>query len=264
LYRRADARSPDFFFEDLYFRLSFAPLSQGAVVYAMTEHFLSPQWVDLVRGLLSQDVKTEMDQHLRAGCEQCHEAFAAWSGFATFAEAETGFEPPRDAVRVAKTYLAQQHVRDGRTVTRRRQSHRLAGPSMLATLVFDSLQAAPAGVRASGSYSRHLLFAAQTMAIDLHIETASTAGWFLLAGQIADSSQPNQLPRRIELSLVDGENEISAFQTNEFGEFQCTFDRRKDLTLLFNLESGEVALPLDVLFNPSTLKSSSTDSQRSR
>jgi hypothetical protein len=226
----------------------------------MTEHFLSPQWADLVRGLLSQDVKTEMDQHLRAGCEQCHEAFAAWSGFATFAEAEIGFEPPRDAVRVAKTYLTQQHLRDGRTVTRRRSW----GPSMLATLVFDSLQAAPAGVRASGGYSRHLLFAAQTMAIDLHIETASKAGWFLLAGQIADSSQPTQLPRRVELALVEGETEISAFQTNEFGEFQCTFDRRKDLTLLFNLESGEVALPLDVLFNPSAPKSSSTDSQRSR
>jgi len=63
----------------------------------MTEHFSSPQWVDLVRGLLSEDRKTEMDQHLRAGCEECREAFAAWSGFATFAEAEPGFEPPREA-----------------------------------------------------------------------------------------------------------------------------------------------------------------------
>ena len=43
----------------------------------MTEHFSSPQWVDLVRGLLSEDMKTEMDQHLRAGCGECREAFAA-------------------------------------------------------------------------------------------------------------------------------------------------------------------------------------------
>ena len=223
----------------------------------MTEHFSSPQWVDLVRGLLSEDMKTEMDQHLRAGCEECREAFAAWSGFATFAEAEPGFEPPRDAVRVVKTYLAQQQVRDGRPAMRRQ-------PSMLATLVFDSLQAMPAGVRASSGYSRHLLFAAHSMAIDLHIETASKSGWFLLAGQIADSSQPDQLPRPIELSLVEGDTEISAFQTNEFGEFQCTFDRRPDLTLLFALEGGDVALPLDVLFNPSIPgKSSSTDSKRS-
>jgi hypothetical protein len=131
---------------------------------------------------------------------------------------------------------------------------------MLATLVFDSMQAAPAGVRSTGAYSRHVLFAAQSLAIDLHIETASKAGWFLLAGQIADSSRPDQIPRPIDLSLVQGDTEISAFQTNEFGEFQCTFDRRADLTLLLALESGEVALPLDVLFTPSNPKSSSTES----
>jgi hypothetical protein len=210
----------------------------------MTEHFSSPQWVDLVRGLLGEDTKIEMNQHLRAGCEECREAFAAWSGFATFAEAEAGFEPPRDAIRVVKTYLGQQHVREGRTVMRRRSW----GPSMLATLVFDSMQAAPAGVRAGGGYSRHVLFAAESMAIDLHIETASKAGWFVMAGQIADSNRPDQLPRPIELSLVEGDTEISAFQTNEFGEFQCTFDRRNDLTLLVALDGGEVALPLDALF----------------
>ena len=229
----------------------------------MTEHFSSPQWVDLVRGLLSEDMKTDMDQHLRAGCEECREAFAAWSGFATFAEAEPGFEPPREAVRVAKTYLAQQHVGDGQTVARHRQRRQWASPSMLATLVFDSMQASAAGVRASGEYSRHLLFAAHSMAIDLHIETASKAGWFLLAGQIADSNRPDQLPRPIDMSLVQGDTEIAAFQTNEFGEFQCTFDRRSDLTLLFALEGGDVALPLDALFtSSSSVKSSSTDSQR--
>jgi hypothetical protein len=230
----------------------------------MTDHFSSPQWVDLVRGLLSEDTKAEMHQHLSNGCDECCKAFAAWSGFATFAEAELGFEAPHDAVRVAKTYLAQQHLHDARTMARRRQRHRWAGPSMLATLVFDSMQAAPAGVRAGGGYSRHLLFAAHSMAIDLHIETGSKAGWFLLAGQIADGSRPDQMPRPIELSLVEGDTELSAFKTNEFGEFQCTFDRRTDLTLLFSLEGGEVALPLDMLFNPSTpVKSSSTDSQRS-
>jgi len=236
----------------------------------MSNDFSSAEWADLVRGLLSEDQKAEMDRHLRSGCEECCTAFAAWSGFATFAEAERGFDPPHDAVRVVKTYLAQQRLRDTRPVSaraRRRSWGPLdiarARPSMLATLVFDSLQATPAGVRASSAYSRHLLFAAQSLAIDLHVETASKAGWFLLAGQIADSNKPHQLQRRIDLSLIDGDTEISAFQTNEFGEFQCTFDRRKDLLLLFTLDSGEVALPLDVLFNPSTPDTSSTDSQRS-
>jgi hypothetical protein len=201
-----------------------------------------------------------MDQHLNAGCAECRQAFAAWSRFATFAEAERGWKPAGDAVRVAKTYLAQQQLRDGVHAARGRSW----SPSMLATLVFDSHQAMPEGVRARGGYSRHLLFAAQSIAIDLHVETASKAGWFMLAGQIADSTRPDRPPRAVALSLVEGNREISTFQTNEFGEFQCTFDRRKDLMLLLNLESGELALPLDMLFTPSIpVKSSSTDSRRS-
>jgi hypothetical protein len=226
----------------------------------MTDHFSSPQWVDLVRGLLNEDMKAEMDQHLRDGCQECRQAFQTWSDFATFAAAEPGFEPPHDAVRVAKASLAQQQVRDGHAAARRRPRRPWATPSMLATLVFDSMQAMPAGIRTTGGYSRHVMFTAQSLAIDLHIEAASKAGWFLLAGQVADSGRPDRLPRPIALSLVEGDTEISALQTNEFGEFQCTFDRRKDLTLLLTLESGEVALPLDVLFNPTSSKSSSTDS----
>jgi hypothetical protein len=222
----------------------------------MTEHFSSPLWVDRVRGLLAEDVREEMDQHLRAGCETCQAADIAWQRFAVFADEESGLEPPRDAVRVAKTYLAQQNILDGRSAARRAWA-----PSALATLVFDTMQAAPvAGVRATAGYSRHLLFTAQSLAIDLHVETASKAGWFLLTGQVADSNRPDQLPRAIELCLIDGDREISTFQTNEFGEFQCTFDFRKNLTLLFAIESGAIAVPLDVLFNPSKPWSSSTES----
>jgi len=226
----------------------------------MTDHFSSPQWVDFVRGLLDDKARTEIEQHLSDGCEACREAFDAWSGFARFAQAEAGFVPPADAVRVARTYLAQQQLRDRRATARRRSW----GPSMLATLVFDSMQEAPAGVRAGAAYSRHLLFAAQSMAIDLHVENAARAGWYQLTGQIVDRTRPDQMPRRIELALVEGDAEISVFQTNAFGEFQCSFDRRRDLTLLFALESGEVALPLDVLFNTSNPgKPSSTVTQRS-
>lgn len=224
----------------------------------MSDHFSSPQWVDLVRGLLAGDAREAMDEHLREGCEECLEAYNAWYGLAVFAEGERGVEPPKEALRVAKSYLGQRSLLDGPVNTPGRR--RTWAPSVLATLVFDSMQAAPAGVRASAGYSRHLLFAAQSLAIDLHVETASKPGWFLLAGQIADSSHPDRLPQKVELSLVDGDAEISTFQTNEFGEFQCTFDRRKNLTLLFSLESGAIALPLDVLFNPSNPLSSSTES----
>jgi hypothetical protein len=229
----------------------------------MSDHFSSPLWVDRVRGLLPEDVREEMDQHLSTGCDECRAAFQTWSDFGAFAADEAGVEPPREAVRVAKTYLAQRALLDGhagldgRTGSARRRAW---APSLLATLVFDSMQTAGAGVRSAAGYSRHLLFAAQSLAIDLHVETAAKPGWFLLAGQIADSSRPDQMPRKIDLCLVDGDRELSAFQTNDFGEFQCTFDRRKDLTLLLGLDSGAIALPLEVLFTPSTPSNPSTAS----
>src|SRR5262245_65972555 len=147
----------------------------------MADHFSSPQWVDLVRGLATEDTREAMDRHLHGGCDQCNNAFKAWQGFASFAEADRGFAPPADALRVVRSYLAQQTF-DARSEGQARK--RAWMPSTLATLVFDSMLGMPAGVRAGAGYSRHLLFSAQSLAIDLHVETASKPGWFLLAGQI--------------------------------------------------------------------------------
>src|SRR4030095_10621819 len=122
--------------------------------------------------------------------------------------------------------------------------------AIIATLLFDSLQAVPAGVRASvASYSRHLLFGAQSLAIDLHIDAGSRPGWFMLAGQIIDKSNPDGPFARASVSLVEGDIAISTFETNEFGEFQCTFELRKNMKLHVTLQHEIVALPLEVLFD---------------
>jgi len=41
------------------------------MAYLMSDHFSSPQWVDLVRGLLDGNAREAMDQHLRDGCDDC-------------------------------------------------------------------------------------------------------------------------------------------------------------------------------------------------
>src|SRR5262245_53979859 len=128
----------------------------------MRQHFTGPQWVDLVRGQLTGEIADDMDRHLRMGCQECVAAFDAWQGFAVFAVEERESTPPADAVRVAKSYLAQ---------------HKLAGrpnsiawwaSTPLATLVFDSRQTASAGVRAAATaFSRHLVFSANSLIVDL-------------------------------------------------------------------------------------------------
>jgi hypothetical protein len=221
-------------------------MSSGVV---MTEHFSSPQWVDLVRGLAADEVRGAMDTHLREGCADCVEAYRLWHGMALFAKEEHALTPPEDALRVAKTYLAQQRI--GQSAEPPAGARSFAS-AIIATLLFDSLQAVPAGVRASvASYSRHLLFGAQSLAIDLHIDAGSRPGWFMLAGQIIDKSNPEGPFARATVSLVDGDIAMSTFETNEFGEFQCTFELRQNMKLHVALEHEIVALPLEVLFDPS-------------
>ena len=214
----------------------------------MTEHFSSPLWVDRVRGLLAEDVREEMDQHLRAGCETCQAAHTAWQRFAVFADEESGFEPPRDAVRVAKTYLAQQNILDGPSTARRRAW----APSALATLVFDSHAGRPGGRRSSrrGLFPASALYGPVTG--DRSARRDRVEGRLVSADRTGRGQQPAGSTPASDRAVPDRwRPEISTFQTNEFGEFQCTFDLRKNLTLLFAIESGAIAVPLDVLFNPS-------------
>src|SRR5215510_12466995 len=150
----------------LFFRPLHAPLSVSSVV-VMTEHFSSPQWVDLVRGIASDEVRGAMDTHLRDGCPDCVEAYRLWHGMALFAREERALTPPEDAVRVAKSYLAQHRIAQAAAPPAGARSF---ASTIVATLLFDSLQAAPARVRAAATYSRHLLFGAQSLAIDLHID----------------------------------------------------------------------------------------------
>ena len=216
----------------------------------MREHFTSPQWVDLVRGQLAEEVATEMDRHLRAGCTECVATFDAWQGLAVFAREEREITPPENVVRVAKSFLAQRKLSEPVPSA---QPIVAWASATLATLVFDSRLTAAAGVRASATaFSRHLVFGARSLVVDLHIDTSSRAGYFLLAGQIADRNAPDEPLGNVWLSLVDDRQEITTFRTNELGEFRCTFDLRRALKLMVYAGRDVVAIPMETLFDPST------------
>ena len=219
-------------------------------MYQVREHFSAPQWVDLVRGQLTEEIANEMDRHLRAGCGECVAAFDAWQGLAVFASEERASTPPEDAVRVAKSYLAQRSFAD--PVIGSNPIVAWASAT-LATLVFDSQQAAPAGVRAAAAgFSRHLVFGAGSLVIDLHLDTAPRAGWFLMQGQVADRNRPDRPLENIWMSLVDERQEITTFRTNDLGEFRCAFDLRRTLKLMVYAGRDVIAIPIETILDPST------------
>ncbi|HEY1302188.1 MAG TPA: hypothetical protein VGF24_01480 [Vicinamibacterales bacterium] len=215
----------------------------------MAEHFSSPQWADLVRGVAPDEVRGAMETHVRNGCPDCVEAYRLWKGVVVFVQDERGLTPPENALRVAKSYFAAQ----GLGAWAPPERDRSLASAIIATLLVDSLQTAPAGVRAgTGAYSRHLLFGAGSLTIDLHVDSGSRPGFFLLAGQLIDKSSLARPFARAAVSLVDGDVTISTFETNEFGEFQAALDLRKSMKLLVAFEHDIVTLPLDVLFDPSS------------
>ena len=151
----------------------------------MREHFTSPQWVDLVRGQLPEEVATEMDRHLRAGCTTCVAAFDAWQGLAVFAREEREITPPDNVVRVAKSFLTQRKFADPVPGA---QPIVAWASATLATLVFDSRLAAPAGVRASAAaFSRHLVFGARSLVVEIREKCRTRAQGSGTAGYLAEN-----------------------------------------------------------------------------
>jgi hypothetical protein len=209
------------------------------------EHFPDFQWVDLARGVLTGRPRAAMEDHLRDGCEKCLDAYALWLRLATFAEQERGLEVPESAVRVAESYFSSRAERKSDTP---RDSWLSA---LMATLTFDSRQQPLlAGTRAGGGAAAHLLYSAGKFSIDLHVETVGRPERILLAGQIADGNKPDNPPQHVRLTLVSAEKELATFQTNEFGEFHCEFERHQDLMLLVAMEKEAIAIALDALFEP--------------
>jgi hypothetical protein len=207
------------------------------------EHFPDFQWVDLARGVLTGRPRAAMEEHLREGCEKCLDSYALWLRLATFAEQERGLEVPESAVRVAENCFSSRAERKSDTP---RDSWLSA---LVATLTFDSRQQPLlAGTRAGGGAAAHLLYSAGKFSIDLHVETGGRPERILMAGQIADATRPDRPLRGVQVAISDGPSELVAVQANKFGEFQCEFDMRADLTLVVSVNTRKrIAVPLDII-----------------
>ena len=217
-------------------------------------HFPAAQWVDLVRGVASDAVRDALEKHLSERCQECLDEYRTWQQVADFAKRDEAYEPPSDAVRIVQSYMRSQGEPAG-AVFESKSAKRLW---VSATLTFDSLQAAPAGLRAASAVARHLLYVAGMWAIDIHLEAAPKEGSTFLTGQIGDSQHPDQVPKDLELALMSGNRSIRTFFTNELGEFQCEFERGGDLILVVSTKPESTAIDLGSLFEPRNPNASNT------
>lgn len=206
-------------------------------------HPSAAQCIDAVRGL-GGEAQANLDWHVER-CEACAEELRFWCNIAVLTERDRSYEPPATAVAAVKQSV-RGHL-SPRTNPAAWAAERLR--AMVATLVFDTLlQPLPAGVRGGASGARQLLYEAPPLLIDLRLETSGRSPRVLLAGQIVNALRPGEGGEGAHVAVGGPVAEVAAVIANQYGEFQCEFDRRDDLTVSVSLRDGRaIVIPLDRL-----------------
>jgi len=207
---------------------------------AQMKHYSSEQWADYLREAAPKGTMAEMKRHLESGCKKCEQTADMWTTVLKLAHKEAGYQPPDNAVRMAKSYFAMCQMEEKKALVPR-----------IASLVFDSLrQPRLAGVRSSGSVPQHYVYRAGQLLVDIWMEPAKEAFPATLTGQILDVTSPSKGAKEIMVTLKSDRAEISATTTNQFGEFNLDLGKHPGrafhLTIYSN-NTTSIIIPLRLI-----------------
>jgi hypothetical protein len=164
-----------------------------------------------------------MEQHLASGCVRCTRTVSLYSRIVSTAREDRHPDPPREVLERAEGIfaIAPQRVEP--------VTHRL-----LPRLVFDSLrQPLPAGVRASNSVTRHVLYRAGDFFLDLRLDAQHGARRVSIVGQVAkrDASADADPLGAVSVLLIDRRTILARPAVNAFGEFHLDVDTHAQVRL---------------------------------
>ncbi len=114
-------------------------------------------------------------------------------------------------------------------------------------LVFDTAQSPVGeGVRRRDVTSRHLLYHAEDLCLDLRIEREPRGGRAVLVGQLADLGDPLRPVPPLPVFLLSEGEILASTGTNRLGEFQMSIEPRPAMQICFPL-AGErlIEVPID-------------------
>ena len=198
------------------------------------KHFGSERWADLVRNVISEQDRAEMQKHLDQGCAGCKTDWAAWSRVASIAREEQTNEPPQDAVHQATAHLGL-----------RRPWPAQSGIRHIAALVLDTFSApAAVGVRSVQSTSRQLLYQQGTCVIDLRVELKPGSSKVSIVGQVQDSAMADADFKKVSVCALSENSLVMHTTTNDVGEFHLECEAVEKLSLQVGLEGKSIVLPV--------------------
>ena len=200
------------------------------------KHYSAEEWVNFAMHQVQQNQLAAMRQHLHAGCKKCSAEANLWSRVAQLAASGVSAEPPFSAV---------QHVRQAFSVLA--ESRDTKRHTLIPRLTFDSLwQPALAGVRSVSDASRHVMYAAGQISIDMRLEPEPKSERMNLAGQISmASAEENEFPA-IAVVVSGKTSDLATTTTNRFGEFHLAFVPEQGLQISFAIAGKQdILIPLE-------------------
>ena len=187
------------------------------------EHFTTGKWIDFVNQAVGASEKHLMEQHLKQGCKRCMKTVSLWQKVRQSAAAEANYQPPEDAVRLAKAAFA------GAALAGQKK-----GTGSRIKVLFDSfLQPLFEGARSAGASSRQMLYRADPFQIDVQVESKNGGNRIVVTGQLLNLSSPGIIGQDAHIALSNMRGQVVNAVTNQFGEFSGEIENSGDLQMTF-------------------------------
>ena len=114
-------------------------------------------------------------------------------------------------------------------------------------LVFDTAEfPLSEGVRRRDVTSRHLLYEAEGLFLDLRLERDPRGPRTALVGQLVDRRDPQNPLSPLPILLLNEEQVVESTATNRLGEFQMEIEPQRSMRLCFVVQGERlIEVPLD-------------------
>lgn len=190
--------------------------------------------IDYLDNRLAEPDRVSVGAHLATGCVACSENRTWYERVRLAASTDDSVAPPPWVFKRAVNIFEKAH-RPG-------LAERVG--QAIASLVFDSFaRPALAGVRASETANRQLLYRAGDYSIDLQIVQSVPPNAELI-GQVLREGEANfESVSGLKLEIVQGGRPVSSVMTDEMGEFRVSGVKHGVYDLRVQLSEGNITVP---------------------
>ena len=198
-------------------------------------HYDITRWIDYLRGLVDVQEHSEMTRHLSecCSCQATHNLFAR---VAVRMQADLLYEIPEQVIRNARAIFPAN------APAKRTLLQKLTG-----SLVFDSFQQpALAGARSGTPGMRHALYEAGDYSVDIRLEEERGSTRVNMVGQLALRSQATDSFDGVPIMLLSGRKLVAEAISNQFGEFQLSYEPNPRLKLHVPIQKRKERIELQL------------------